>query len=429
MQLLWRYVLAWLGCLGIMNVYFCRINISIAMVAMVGVEGGSRGHLLNSSCPERQDAVEGAVEGREGEFKWSKREQGLVTGSYFWTYATCQIPAAWLATRFGFRRVFGLSMLLGSLVTLLFPVAARTSVVLAMAARMLLGVTHAVAFPAMTGAWGAWAPPLERSQLNGIYWSGASIGTLLIFTLAGYLADSLGWEAVFYVTGASSLAWVVAWFLLVWDTPAQHPHISREERHYIETSLGQEGERKRPAVPWRSLLTSVPLWGCVLGHAAANWGNYTLNQQLPTYLANVLRFSLSFNGLLSSLCYLAQWLVCLSASWLTDQLRARGLLSTLTVRKLNTLLGLWVTGAAAVLAVYAGCQAELAVALFAISAGLNTLTGDMSILLLTLSRPQSPAASPASSTSPRSTPPSASASPTRWPTCRASWRRVWWAPS
>ena len=66
----------------------------------------------------------------------------------------------------------------------------------------------------MTGAWGAWAPPLEKTQLMGIYFSGlnhlrlffyfflgASIGTLVIFTLAGLLADGLGWPAVFYVTG------------------------------------------------------------------------------------------------------------------------------------------------------------------------------------------------------------------------------------
>ena len=74
------------------------------------------------------------------------------------------------------------------------------------------------------------------------------------------------------------------------------------------------------------------------------------------------------------------------------QARSRKLLATLTVRKVltttsmlklisinylqpkanlssqvNTLLGLWLTGAAAVLAVYAGCQAELAVFLFAVS--------------------------------------------------------------
>jgi len=38
MKVMWRYVLAWMGCLGIMNVYFCRINLSIAMVAMVGLD-------------------------------------------------------------------------------------------------------------------------------------------------------------------------------------------------------------------------------------------------------------------------------------------------------------------------------------------------------------------------------------------------------
>ena len=38
MTLSWRYVLAWMGCFGLMNVYFCRINLSVAMVAMVGVE-------------------------------------------------------------------------------------------------------------------------------------------------------------------------------------------------------------------------------------------------------------------------------------------------------------------------------------------------------------------------------------------------------
>ena len=48
--------------------------------------------------------------------------------------------------------------------------------------------------------------------------------------------------------------------------------------------------------------------------------------------------------------------------------------STILIRKINTILGLWVTGACAVLAVYSGCQAELAVTLFALAAGLNLLT-------------------------------------------------------
>ncbi len=47
--------------------------------------------------------------------------------------------------------------------------------------------------------------------------------------------------------------------------------------------------RKRLRVPWRSILTSVPVWGIVLAHTAFNWGNYTLNQQLPTYFTSILR--------------------------------------------------------------------------------------------------------------------------------------------
>ena len=136
------------------------------------------------------------------------------------------------------------------------------------------------------------------------------------------------------MTGGLSLLWVVAWFLLVADTPAQHPRISLEERSYIEASLGQSAslDRRRLATPWRSILTSVPVWAIVLGHSASNWGNYTLNQQLPTYLSNVLRYSLSFNGVLSSLCYLFQTLVCLLATRFTDHLISRNCIRTLTIR-------------------------------------------------------------------------------------------------
>lgn len=115
-----RYVLAWMGCLGLMNVYFCRINLSMAMVAMVGVDRPTTTS-TNGSCSVVREVVE-EVSVVEGEFTWSKQEQGLVTGSYYWGYAACQVgqvnfhisgqvPGAWLASRFGFRRVFGFSML------------------------------------------------------------------------------------------------------------------------------------------------------------------------------------------------------------------------------------------------------------------------------------------------------------------------------
>ena len=91
MTLSWRYVLAWMGCFGLMNVYFCRINLSMAMVAMVGIDPPAG--QANSSCrgPERAEEDEEMVVGRVGEFSWSKPEQGMLTASYYWGYAACQV--------------------------------------------------------------------------------------------------------------------------------------------------------------------------------------------------------------------------------------------------------------------------------------------------------------------------------------------------
>ena len=55
-------------------------------------------------------------------------------------------------------------MLISCLLTFLFPTAAKTSYYLAVASRVILGFFHAVASPAMQDAWGAWAPPEEKTK-------------------------------------------------------------------------------------------------------------------------------------------------------------------------------------------------------------------------------------------------------------------------
>jgi len=67
--------------------------------------------------------------------------------------------------------------------------------------RQLTNTIQGVSFPTMHGAWSTWAPPSERSSLISVHMSGSSFGTCVTLPLAGVIADELGWEAVFYVTG------------------------------------------------------------------------------------------------------------------------------------------------------------------------------------------------------------------------------------
>ena len=38
--------------------------------------------------------------------------------------------------------------------------------------------------------------------------------------------------------------WSILWFLVVKETPAEDPHISKEERDYIEQNLAQDTSKK-----------------------------------------------------------------------------------------------------------------------------------------------------------------------------------------
>jgi Arabinose efflux permease len=49
--------------------------------------------------------------------------------------------------------------------------------------------------------WARWAPPLERSRLATLAFSGSYAGTVVSLPASGYLAEQFGWPSVFYVFG------------------------------------------------------------------------------------------------------------------------------------------------------------------------------------------------------------------------------------
>lgn len=66
---------------------------------------------------------------------------------------------------------------------------------------------------------------------------GSSIGVAITFPFCGFILEKWGWPYVFYITGVIGMVWFLAWWLLVYDTPAQHPYISEVELVHITSSL------------------------------------------------------------------------------------------------------------------------------------------------------------------------------------------------
>ncbi len=133
------------------------------------------------------------------------------------------VVGTWLATRIGFKNVWGWGMFLAAVLTLASPGIAKWHTAAFFAARILIGFFHGVTFPVFHGMLGFWAPPLERSKMVSLYCTGCSVGTCLLFPIAGVLIDTFGWESVFYFTGTFELGWCLAWYIWAFDSPRVHP--------------------------------------------------------------------------------------------------------------------------------------------------------------------------------------------------------------
>ncbi|XP_045617908.2 sialin isoform X1 [Procambarus clarkii] len=339
-----RHTLAVVSCLGVAIQYTMRMNLSIAIVPMVGKRVSNT--TLDDTCPLPDNGGGNDTSGdtglTEGDFDWNEQTQGLVLGSFFLGYATTQILGERAAEYFGSRIVFGLSVFLSSVLTLLNPVCAWASLELFIFIRIVQGAIQGVTFPALFHLLATWLPPKDKAKLVSIMYSGTQVGVIVGSVGSGWLCHSEflgGWPSTFYVFGVVGLTWCVPWFLLVHDTPRHHPRISSAELTYIQSNEDSLVTRKIKIIPWKAIMTSRPMWAAIMCAVGANYYFYTFLTELPSYFSNIQHFKIAQSGLVASLSSLALIIVAVIWGTLMEALTKRRVLSVLSVRRLSMALG------------------------------------------------------------------------------------------
>nr|XP_045602405.1 sialin-like [Procambarus clarkii] len=411
-----RVTLAMLTSLGVVSLYLLRINMSVAIVAMVYTPptngattpptnasttpptNARNTYALNAAFCTTYNQVNQTAVDRKGDTEeaptaggdvftsddnlaeeekevdlladkmvLTATQRGLVLGAFFYGYFVTNIPGGRLAEVYGTKRVFGGAILVGGVLTLFTPLAARAHYGALILLRVLIGLAHGVVYPAMNVMVARWVPPLERPRFMSFTYMSNTLGTIITLPLCAVIIAWAGWAAVFYVTGAISLVWVALWAVLMHDSPQEHPSISSRERDYILQAIKKGTTQHKPRnIPWRSILTSGPLWATHIAHIGSMFGFNLLLTQLPTYMDSVLGFSIKTNGLLSALPFLTQFLGSLASGVVGDWFLTRRLITLNASRKLFATTSLVVPGVVLVAVGYVGCRTTLAVALFPI---------------------------------------------------------------
>nr|CAD7404073.1 unnamed protein product [Timema poppensis] len=145
-----RFVFLILGMLGIAILFIVRVNLSVAIVAMVNntalneleiltLETDAGTDYVDLDVCQRVENISGlAVE--DGEFTWSEETQGFILSGYFYGYAVGQLPGGILAERYGGKLMFGLGTFISALLTVVSPFAIWVSEELFFALRLLEGL-------------------------------------------------------------------------------------------------------------------------------------------------------------------------------------------------------------------------------------------------------------------------------------------------
>lgn len=227
----------------------------------------------------------------------------------------------WVGTRMGFV----ISIVVWSISAGLHAIA--RSVVSFSLFRFFLGLGEAGNWPGATKSNAEWFPVKERAFAQGIFNSGASIGSVISPPLIAYFYLLMGWQLTFVMIGAVGVLWVIPWLMLNRALPGSHPFISDEEKAYIVsgqragTTHDEENER---APGWGELLVYKQSWSVIVSRFLLDpiWWLFVI--WLPIYLNERFGFDVKQIGLFAWVPYIGAAAGSLFGGWLAGALIARG---------------------------------------------------------------------------------------------------------
>lgn len=282
------------------------------------------------------------------DLKLSPVQLGYIFSSFGWTYAILQIPGGIMADRFGARIVYGLSLVLFSLVTIAqgFATGFLGLVIL----RMLIGVFEAPSYPINNRIVTSWFPDKERASAIAIYTSGQYLGLAFLAPVLATLQHYTGWQGLFIITGTIGIAWGIAWYFIYRD-PADHAKVNEAELQYIETGggltrrKGTSAATTPPPFKWTDLkevFSHQKLWAIYVGQFTVNATMWFFLTWFPTYLVKYRGMDFLKSGLLAAVPFIAAFIGILLAGFLSDYMIRKGL-SVSIARKAPVITGLLLT--------------------------------------------------------------------------------------
>lgn len=148
-------------------------------------------------------------------------QAGMLSAAATFTYALGQIPAGFLADRFGPKRLFFIGILGSTLLSLNFGMI--QSYPAALANQVVSGAFRALIFSPGLTLVASWFPPHRKATAMGVYVIGGVSGNVLLSLIGPLLVNLYGWRPPFIAFAALGVCMAFVYLAFGKEKPAAGP--------------------------------------------------------------------------------------------------------------------------------------------------------------------------------------------------------------
>lgn len=257
-------------------------------------------------------------------FHLTPLEIGWLFSAFAWSYAALQIPVGMVLDKFGPTTVGRCGAFLWGVASTITAFSSGFAGIFA--ARVLLGIAEAPAFPVSSKATGYWFPRNERGLATAIFDAAAKFSNVIGVPLVALTVVSFGWRWGFALTAVLSFSYCIAFWWFYRD-PSADKKLSAVELNYIRAGgAAPEGAADNGAMGMLGyLLKQRKVWGLTLGFAAYGYSFYLFLTWLPGYLVQTMHMSILKSAGYASIPWVVATITDLFVGgWLIDHLVSKG---------------------------------------------------------------------------------------------------------
>ena len=259
----------------------------------------------------------------------------LGAGIFFIGYAALEVPSNILMRKLGAKIWLARIMISWGIVSALMMFAQSEWAFYVL--RVLLGITEAGFFPGVILYLTYWIPTQFRGQVNGLFYFGAPLAFIFGGPLSGMLLDLdglgglQGWQLMFLVTGALTVAVGVWAFSYLDNSPADAKWLNDSDRTTLVAALDAEDHVKADHSPkgaLRALTNPKVLYFCLI-YFTIQMSVYGVTFYLPTQIAKLVGAKVGLGvGLMTAVPWGFAILATFLLSRLADKTGKRRLVAT-----------------------------------------------------------------------------------------------------